>query len=453
MAARGGSGLDDEPEAVSGRRVSFSRNRRGDDLALGSECLSSSAGVFDAFEARSWKSHVKRQRDKGMEFVIGRREGVHLWDLESTRRVIDCGTGGGVHSLGHRHPEILAALRRALDDGLDAGLWSVPNAEYVRLQDTLARLSPHAQLNRALITLSSTASVDVAVMFAMRFTGRRKVVAYRHGYHGHSGFAALVTGSLEEGVIGHYNLPTAHAAFFESYGDLAQVEQLLADDVAAFIMELMDYESFAPAATDFVNGVARLCKERGILLIIDETRTGLGRTGRLWASEHHGVAADMMVTGKGLSGGLYPVSALLTREDIYDHCMNTHRYPYISSLGGNEISCIVGNAVLNVASRPQFLEHAARMGRALKERLDALAARHSDVLAPGIGFGCIATVRVKNMVLAKRLYRALFEKGVLAHSVSQIAPVSIKLFPPLVLAETDVEDIARALEDAVREIA
>src|SRR5690349_579728 len=165
------------------------------------QSLNTSAAIFEAFIQRSWRSNAERQRAKGAEFVIGKREGVYLWDIEGRRRIIDCGTGGGVHALGHRHPEVLKALRTALDDGRDTGLWSVPNLEYLKLQDRLAELAPKPSLNRSVITLCSTLSVDLAVMFAFRMTGRQKMLAYRHGYHGHTGFAATVTGSPEEGII------------------------------------------------------------------------------------------------------------------------------------------------------------------------------------------------------------------------------------------------------------
>lgn len=406
-----------------------------------------SKDIFDGFIERSWRSNAMRQRDKGIEFVIGRREGVYLWNIEGDKRVIDCGTGGGVHSMGHRHPDVLAALKAALDDR-DTGLWSLPNADYLRLQDRLAKLAPRPELSRSVITLASTTSVDVATMFAFRYTGRRKILAYRHGYHGHSGFAALVTGSAEEGVLGHYNLPTEYCDFFNTYGDLAEIGSRLGRDVAAVILELMDYETFAQAPRDFVHGLAALCKKNGVLLIVDETRTGLGRSGRFWATEHYDIVPDMMITGKGLSGGLYPVSALQMRQDIYDRCMNEHRFAYISSLGGNEISCIVAAKVLDVASETTFMEKTRAASRHLAEGLSQVCKKHHNLLSEGSTFGCIFTVRVNDPSLASELYRRMFQEGVLCHSVSEIEPAVLKFFPPLVLEPAHADEIAAALDRA-----
>lgn len=407
-----------------------------------------SASVFNGFIERSWRSNAERQKAKGAEFVIGRREGAYLWNIEGSHRVIDCGTGGGVHSLGHRHPEVLAALMKALEDGRDTGLWSVPNAEYLALQDRLAKLAPKPALTRSVITLCSTLSVDLATMFAFRVTGRRKMLAYRHGYHGHTGFAAIVTGSPEEGIIDHYNLPVDHCGFLESYGDVAELDRLLTSEIAAFIVEPMDYETFAPASQEFLGAATRLCRERGILFVMDETRAGLGRSGTLWASEQYDFAPDMMVTGKGLSGGLYPVSALLMRPEIYETCMNEHRFSYISSLGGNEISCVVAAKVLDVASRQEFLSGVRTAGESLRRRLAEVCARNADILKGVSGFGMAIAIELQSREPARELYRRIFAEGVFCHSVSEIDPPSLKLFPPLILAEAQIEEIAGALERA-----
>ncbi len=414
--------------------------------------LTTSADVLAAFTTRSWRSNAMRQIEKGVEFVIGRRDGIYLWNLEGTKRVVDCGTAGGVHSLGHRHPEVLAALTSALEGGRDTGLWSMPNAEYLKLQDQLAKLSPHAGLNRSVVTLSSTASIDVATMFAFRFTQRRKILAYRHGYHGHSGFAVLTTGSTKEGVIDYYNLPEEYSVFFDPYGDLSEIERRLTPDVGALIVEPMNYETFELATKDYFEGLSALCKQRGVLFIVDETRTGLGRSGRLWASEHFDIEPAMMISGKGLSGGLYPVSALLTREDIYEKCMNEHSFAYISSLGGNEISCIVASKVLDVASRPAFLQNVRNTSEILQRELAAVCRKYHNLVSPGACHGGLFTVKINDGSLAARLYKAVYDQGVLCHSVSVIEPVVLKFLPPLILDADGAREIAGALDRALHEL-
>lgn len=411
-----------------------------------------SAEILQAFVERSWRANAERQLNKGIDLVIGKRDGYFIWDLEGERRWVDCGAAGGVHSLGH-HPRAVAdVLRKALDDGRDTGLWSIPNAAYLQLQDLLARLAPTRSLNRSVITLASTASVDVATMFAYRFTGRQKILAYRHGYHGHSGFAALVTGSHEEGIIDYYNLPKGHSAFFDTYGDLDELEARFTDDVAAVIVEAIDYETFAPASEAYLKRLQDVCRRRKALFILDETRTGIGRTGKLWACSHYDIEPDMIIAGKGLSGGIYPVSALLVRQEIYDACMNQHKYAYISSLGGNEMSCLVAAKVLEIASDPAFLSNVRRVMGSLKAEVDKVCSE-SNILSPGTAFGGLVTVVPRDAETGRNLSRALFERGVLVHSVSEIPPYSVKFLPPLVLDEAGVKLIAEALKSAASKVA
>lgn len=414
--------------------------------------LTTSTEVLDAFIERSWRSNAQRQRSKGAEFVIGKRDGVYMWNLEGTHKVIDCGNAGGVHSLGHRNPEVLAELKKALfEDGRNTGLWSVPNLPYLELQDFLNSVSPSPEMNRSVFTLCSTLSVDVATMFSLRYTGRSKLVAYRHGYHGHTGFAAQVTGSPEEGIIDHFNLPTNMTRFFENYGDLNELNELLTDDVAAIIMEPMNYETFVPATQEFMDGVTKLCKERGVLFIIDETRTGVGRTGTLWASERYNLRPDMLVTGKGLSAGLYPISGLMMKEDIYEKCMNEHKFAYISSLGGNEISCVVGKKVLEISSRKETLEHVNAISDYFVAELKKVVADYPEQLSSVSNFGCIFTVGIKDIQLSRSLYATLFNHGVLCHSVVEIEPAGVKFLPPIVINEAEVNEIISALRKSIDE--
>jgi acetylornithine/succinyldiaminopimelate/putrescine aminotransferase len=413
--------------------------------------MQSTTAIFDAYESRSWRSVARRQRAQGMEFVVGRRDGAYVWDVEGRRRLLDCSTSGGVHALGHRNPEVLAALREALDDGLDGGLWMFPNAPYLALQDSLAATAPDPALNRSVITLAASASNDLALLFAFRMTGRNRVVAYRHGYHGHGGFAALVTGSRDEGIAAHYGLNQDCGRFFATYGDLAAIDALLDDRVAAVIIEPFDYETFAPPPAEFLPALAALCRARGAFLIVDETRTGLARSGRLWMCEHSGVVPDMLVSGKGLSGGLYPASALITTEAIYERCINQHDYAYASSLGGNEISAWVACKVIEIASRPSVLAHVGALEAAFRARFAELCRRHQGVFRPGTTLGGIATIGLCDPAHRTRLPRALFASGILCHSVSAIEPSVVKFFPVLTAELGIVDEIADALDRFARE--
>lgn len=413
--------------------------------------MRSSKDIFDAYEQRSWRSVAQRQRAKGMEFVAGKREGSYVWDSDGSRRLLDCSTSGGVHALGHRHPEIVAALHAALDRGLDGGLWMMPNEEHLGLQDALAATAPHPSLNRSVLTLAASASNDLALLFAFRLTGRRRVLAYRHGYHGHAGFAALVTGSPAEGILDYYNLPQDQARFFDPYGDLDAVAALFDDTVAAVIVEPMNYETFAPPPAGYLPGLKALAQQHGAVLIVDETRTGLFRSGRMWMCQHSGVVPDMMVCGKGLSGGLYPVSALLTTEAIYERCINAHDMAYASSLGGNEISAFIGRTVIEILQRPELARNIAALEARFTARFAGLCRDYQATFFPGTTLGGIATIGLHDPAHGAAIGPALFRRGILGHSVSTVAPRVAKFFPPLTSAVGAADEIADALADIAEE--
>jgi putrescine aminotransferase len=406
--------------------------------------------VLDGYAARSWRFLAELQRSNGMEFVIGEAKGSYLWNLEGNHRLLDCGNSGGVHSLGHRNAELLATLRSALDH-YDAGIWTMPTAEGLALQDAFTASAPVPSIRRSVVTLSATDSIDLALMFAFRFTGRKKVLAYRHGYHGHGGYAALVTGSAPEGVLDHYSLPRSQSVFFEDYDSIESISAAIDEDCAAVILEPMNYETFKPASAHFLPQLEAVCRRSGTLLIIDETRTGLARSGALWMSSHYEVTPDMLILGKGLGGGLYPVSAVLTNEAIYERCMNDGHWGFMSSMAGSAIGFLVAAKVVEIVQRKELLENVARLERALTRQFDALCERFPSVFSPGWVLGGIAALGLREESAARQIRGALFKRGVLAHSVSEIEPHVVKFFPCLTSDLQAVEEIGEALSDFATE--
>lgn len=401
--------------------------------------------IVDGYAARSWRFLVERQ-----QFVMGKREGSYFWNLEGDRRILDCGTGGGVHSLGHRNPEIIQALVNALGH-LDSGHWTMATPEHLALHDMLVASAPTPNLNRTVATLGSTETIDLALMFAFRLTGRRKALAYRHGFHGHSGFAALVTGSEAEGMAEHYGLPTDYSEFFDEYGRVESVDRFINDQCAAVILEPINYETFEPAPADFLPELAKLCRSRGALLIIDETRTALGRSGRLYMSSHYKFEPDMVILGKGFGGGVYPVSALLTTQDIFETCMNQSAWGYQSSLAGSPIAAVVAAKVLEIVQRPEIVENIARLESALKSGFDDLCEAYPDVFERAWVLGGIAGIAFSDRAAAPVVKAELFKRGVMCHSASLIEPRCVKFFPCLTSDPGTVTEITHALSDFAAE--
>jgi acetylornithine aminotransferase len=293
--------------------------------------------------------------------------------------------------------------------------------------------------------LSSTDSIDLALMFALRSTGRKKLVAYRHGYHGHGGMAALVTGSDYDGQIDHYSLSRSQTRFFQEYDSAAAVNQMLDEECAALILELMNFETFEPATPEFLSEISADCRRKGILLIVDETRTGLGRSGLPWMTSHYPLSPDILILGKGLGGGLYPVSALLTTQAIYDRCMNEGHWGFSSSMAGSPVASLIAGKVVEIIQRPDLQANVKNIEALLRREFAALCEEFPGVFAPGSVLGGIATLGLCAANARDRIQPALFRRGVMCHSVSLIEPAVVKFFPCLTSDAGMVAELADAL--------
>jgi putrescine aminotransferase len=404
----------------------------------------SSTDVLSGYINRSWRFLAELQQSSEMEFVIGEAQGPYLWNIERTHRLLDCGNAGGVHSLGHRNSELLATLHAAFDR-YDAGIWSMPTAESLMLQDALTTMAPTTSLCRSVTTLSSTDSIDLALMFAMRCTGRKTLVAYRHGYHGHGGMAALVTGSDYDGQLEHYSLSRSQTRFFDEYDSAASVTRQLDGECAALILELMNFETFKPASPEFLQEIAADCRRKGILFIVDETRTGLGRSGLPWLTSHYALAPDIIVLGKGLGGGLYPVSALVTTQPIYDRCLNEGHWGFSSSMAGSPVASLVAAKVVEIIQRPDLVANVKNLETLLTREFAALCDEFPAVFAPGSVLGAIATIGLRSPAAHATIQAALFKRGVMCHSISLIEPTVVKFFPCLTSEAGVVTELAGAL--------
>jgi acetylornithine aminotransferase len=413
-------------------------------MTIHKPAAASSNEVLSGYLDRSWRFLAELQTASGMEFVIGESRGPYLWNIERTHRLLDCGNAGGVHSLGHRNTELLETLRAAFEHH-DAGIWCMPTAESLMLQDAVTAMAPHPSLCRCVTTLSSTDSIDLALMFAMRCTGRNKLVAYRHGYHGHGGLAALVTGSDYEGQLEHYSLSRSQTRFFDDYDRAASVTRLLDGDCAALILELMNFETFKPASTAFIEEIAADCRRKGILLIVDETRTGLGRSGLPWLTSHYPLTPDAIVLGKGLGGGLYPVSAIVTTREIYDRCLNEGHWGFSSSMACSPVGALIASKVVEMIQRPDLVANVKHLETSLTREFAALCAEFPGIYAPGSVLGAVATLGLRSPEVSKAIQPALFRRGVMCHSISMIEPAVIKFMPCLNSEPHVVSELVDAL--------
>ncbi len=366
--------------------------------------------------------------------AIVRGEGALVWDDEG-REYIDCTAGYGVASIGHARTEIAAAIAAQAQR-----LITCPEVFYndtrARLLERLAHLTPRG-LNQIFLCNSGTEAVEGALKFARLATGRSGIVATLRGFHGRT------MGALSATWEPHYREPFAPlvpGVTHVRYNDLAAMEAAITAETAAVIIELVQGEGGVHVATaEYVQGLAQLCRERGALMIVDEVQTGLGRTGRLFASDHYDLRPDILCLAKSLAGGV-PVGAVCLGPRVMESGRIT-RGVHGSSFGGNPLTCAAALAALDIIEQEELSTRAATLGAHALERLRAL---HSPHIREARGQGLLLGIELTRR--AQPYLDALAERGVLA---LQAGPNVIRLLPPLVITGAQLDHVLDIVEDVL----
>jgi 4-aminobutyrate aminotransferase len=318
------------------------------------------------------------------QFFAARAENSHLWDIEG-RRYIDFGAGIGVLNTGHRHPKVVQAVARQLEQFTHTAYQVVPYASYIELAERLNQLTPGTHRKKTALFTTGAEAVENAIKVARAATGRPGVIALSGGFHGRTFMGMALTGKVAPYKLGFGPFPGSvfHVpAPIELHGttvddSLRALNTLFKADidakqVAAIILEPVQGEGgFYVTPPEFMRGLRRICDEHGILLIADEVQTGFARTGRMFAMEHYDVLPDLMTMAKSLAGGL-PLAALTGRAEIMDA-------PAPGGLGGtyagNPLAVAAAHAVLDVIAEERLCERAEVLGQRLKTVLNGFRAK------------------------------------------------------------------------------
>jgi len=379
----------------------------------------------------------------GIQPVMGRREGHYFWDLDG-RRLFDVHLNGGTFNLGHRNPEILAALHAAADR-YDIGNHHLPSGPRARLAQALARGMP-GDLRYTVFTPSASEANDVAIKSARKATGRRGIVSLLGSYHGHTGLS-LAAGDVQNAA---YFLSEGSPGDFVQvpFNDLPAMRAVLAGgDVAAVILETIPATyGFPLPAPGYLAGVKALCEECGTLYVADEVQTGLGRTGWMWAVEGYGVEPDILVTGKGLSGGLYPMAAAVLSERA-GGWLADNGWGHVSTFGGAEIGCEVTLKVLEILARPGVLENARAMSDLLGAGLEDIRARH-PFLVEIRRRGLVMGLRFDHELAGPMMTAAGYEVGLWAFFAAFERSV-LQFKPGILIDRAECEELLGLVEEAI----
>jgi ornithine--oxo-acid transaminase len=375
--------------------------------------------------------------------VIARAEGVWAWDVEG-RKYLDCISAYSSLNQGHRHPRIVRALVE------QAGRLTLTSraVHNDRMGPFLAKLCELAGFEMALPMNTGAEAVETAIKLARKWAYRVKrvpldgaeIVACRDNFHGRT---TTIVGFSSEPQYREDFGPYSAGFRLVDFGDIEQLRAALSSNTAAFLVEPIQAEAGIIMPPDGYLAAARaLCRERNVLFVLDEIQTGLGRTGKLFAHEHEpGAMPDLLILGKALGGGVYPVSAVLASRAIMtllkpgDHG---------STFGGNPLASAVGAAALDVLVEERLTERAAELGAHLRA---ALATLRSDKIVEIRGRGLLIGIEIAVAAGTARKYcERLLERGVLAKDThAQV----IRLAPPLIIEHAELDWLVARLGDVL----
>jgi len=385
-------------------------------------------------------------------------DGYVVTDVDGNR-FLDFAAGIAVCSTGHRHPNVVEAIKRQADKLIHIAATDFYEPRYLELTEHLARIAPFEEKARVFLTNSGTEAVEGAIKLARYHTHRPGLIAFEGAFHGRTmGALSLTNSKIKQRAGFGPLLPMVYHAPYprirswkEGTGGDGSAEldvlrnsilgRLIAPaDVAAIVIEPIQGEGgYFPAPASFLRGLRELCDAHGILLVADEVQSGMGRTGRWWAIQHAGVEPDIITTAKGIASGM-PLGAFIARDSVMTWPAGAHG----STFAGNPICAAAGKATMDLIEGG-LMENAARMGARLRSGIEKVAAEHGgvrDVRGEGLMLG----IEFASHAAANAVELACFESGLL---VLECGEATIRLCPPLIVDEPAVDTAIRLFGEAI----
>ena len=379
--------------------------------------------------------------------------------------LIDFAGGIGTLNVGHANPEVVRAAAAQLERFTHTCFSVAPYEGYVALCEKLNAIAPGRGVKKTLLTNSGAEALENAVKIARHATGREAVVVFEHAFHGRTLLAMTMTSKVRPYKFGFgpfapevYRLPFPYAYRGYAPGSGAAAletffqTQVAAEKVACVVLELVLGEGgFVPAPREYVEALARACRDHGILLVVDEVQTGFGRTGKMFACEHYGLEPDLVTTAKSLAGGL-PLSAVTGRADVMDSAQ-------VGGLGGtyagNPVACAAALAAIDFLEKHRLVERAAEIGRTVETRFRGFLERFPFV-GDARGLGAMRALElVKDRATKEpdkdrtdRVIRKAWESGLLLVGAGTHGNV-IRTLMPLVIADDELAEGLDVLEHAL----
>lgn len=401
-------------------------------------------------------------------FIADHGRGVYIYDTDGNR-YLDMVSGIGVNVTGHCHPRIVEAAVEQTRKLIHITQFLAAYESNIKLAGRLAELLPGKD-NMLYFSNSGAEAVEGAVKLARYFTGRSGLIVFRRGFHGRTLATTLLSSSKArfrqgyEGMVGgiHY-APYAYCyrCDFNSHPEdcslhcLKQLEVMLsteipATDVAAILIEpVLGEGGYVNPPSEFLQGVREIANRHGLLLIFDEIQTGFGRTGKMFALEHSGVAPDIVIMAKAMASG-FPLSAFAARPEIFE---KWPRGSHGGTYGGNPVSCAAGLATLDVIEEENLVQNSEQMGVFLTGELKKIQGCYpeiGDVRGPGLMVG--VEFIAEDMKLAAKLVENILsnarERGLLLFNCGSFENV-IRFIPPLIVTREQLQDAVSVFNESI----
>jgi len=381
-------------------------------------------------------------QDMGIDLVIDRREGYYLYDMDG-QRLIDLHLNGGTYNLGHRNAELVETLKAA-SARFDMGNHHFPALARTALAEALAACAPTPGMVYTAYGSGGGEAIDIAIKTARHAMQKRKIVSIVKAYHGHTGLA-LKTGDDRFSKL-FLSEDTAGEFIQVPFNDLNAMEDALkGKDVAAVIMETIPATYGFPMPQEgYLPSVKSLCEKYQALYIADEVQTGLMRCGEIWACTKYGIEPDIMVTGKGIGGGLYPIACTL----FTDRCggwLKEDGFGHISTGGGAELGCIVAMKTLEIVQRPEVRTLVRFISDYMREGLEKIMHQYPDFFISIRQHGVVMGLEFNHEQGAKPVMKHLYHNGVWA-IFSTLDSSVLQFKPGLLMTQADCEEVLRRVE-------
>jgi putrescine aminotransferase len=402
-------------------------------------------GVIERYKAYINPGLARLLQFGGFGDVEETAQGCVLTTASGTQ-YLDFVGGFGVFSLGHRHPRVVEAVHRQLDR-MPLSTRTFFNAPQALLAEKLAEVAP-GDLRYTFFSNSGTEAVEAALKIARIATGKTDFVSTVGAYHGKSMGSLAATGRekyrkpFEPMVPGYAHVP---------FDDLEAAEAAINAQTAAIIIEPIQGEGgIITASPGYLAGLRRLCDAHGILLIVDEVQTGLGRTGRMFAVEYDDVVPDILTLAKALGGGVMPIGATMSTPAIWERAFGENPLIHTSTFGGNPLACAAGLAALNATLDEDLPGKAIARGEQLLAGLRSVQADLPGALKAVRGRGLMIGVEFAVKDVAELTINGMARRGIIA-AYTLNNPHVIRFEPPLVVTEAQVDTAIAAFRESVAE--